>query len=78
MYSPPKNTANSKKFTPSHLKEKKRHEHKSLHQLANIEMVKDRLYKLCKSYFKKCIIKENPLLLDCFKEYLKGTQMVEF
>jgi hypothetical protein len=42
---------------------------KSLHQLANTEMVKDRLHKLCKSCFEKCITNENPLFLDCFKEF---------
>jgi hypothetical protein len=32
-------------------------------------MIKDRLYKLCKSYFEKCISNDKPPELNCFKEY---------
>jgi hypothetical protein len=42
---------------------------KMLHQLANIDLIKDRMQKLCKAYFVKCIANENPLFLDCWNEY---------
>jgi hypothetical protein len=39
--------------------------------MAKLDMVKDRFSKLCKSYIEKCIINDNPVFLDSFKEYLR-------
>ncbi len=50
---------------------------KSLHQMAKLDMVKDRLSKLCKSYIEKCIINDNPVFQIVLRN-IWDMQMEEF